>query len=51
MNFDDLVPVQLVVTVWVYPDANLQEVLSEMDYNFVHPKIFDSEIREVNTEI
>lgn len=46
-----LVPVQVVVTLWIKPDANVQEVMSEMDYDFKHDEIVDMEIREINTEI
>lgn len=48
---EELRPVQLVVTVWVLPDADIQEVISEMDYSFDHDAIKDYEIRDVNTEI
>ena len=48
---DELRPVQLVVTIWVDPDADISAVVSEMDYSFDHPAIHDSEIRDINTEI
>lgn len=47
----ELMPVQVVVTLWLKPDADVQEVMSEMDYEFTHEDIVDMEIREVNTEI
>ena len=48
---DDLVPVQVIVTLWVKQGRDVQEVISEMDYDFNHEAIVDTEIREVNTEI
>lgn len=48
---DNLVPVQVVVTLYIREDANVNEVIEDMDYDFVHPDILDTEIREVNTEI
>jgi len=51
MDFDELRPVSLTVTVWVLPDADISEVISEMDYSFDHEAIKDYEIRDVITEI
>lgn len=51
IHYDDLVPVQVIVTIWVSPEADVQEVVSEMDYNFTHPAIQNSEIRDINYEI
>lgn len=48
---DELMPVQVVVTLWLKPDADVQEVMSEMDYDFQHKDIVDMEIRDINTEI
>lgn len=48
---DELRPVQVVVTLWLDPDADVQEVVSEMDYTFSHSAIKDHEIRDINTEI
>lgn len=48
---DDKIPVQIVVTLWLDEDADVREVLLGMTFAFDHPKIFDAEIREVNTEI
>lgn len=48
---DELRPVQVIVTVWIQPDADVQEVISDMDYSFVHKDIHDYEIRDINTEI
>lgn len=47
----ELMPVQVVVTLWLKPDADVREVMSEMDYDFKHDEIVDMEIREINTEI
>jgi len=51
MQYDNKTPVQIVVTLWLDEDADVQEVVSEMTYSFDHPKIFDTEIRDINTEI
>jgi hypothetical protein len=48
---DDKVPVQVVVTLWLREEANVQEVISEMDYDFMHRDILDMEINDVITEI
>ena len=48
---DDMIPVQVIATVWIRQGANVQEVVSEMDYEFKHEDILDSEIREINTDI
>jgi hypothetical protein len=49
MPREDLIPVQVVVTLYIKPTANAAEVVSEMDYNFTHgDDIVDMEIREVN---
>jgi hypothetical protein len=51
MHYDDLRPVQLIVTIWIDPDANVAEVVNEMDYSFDHDAIKEYEIRDINTEI
>lgn len=51
MYHDDKIPVQIVVTLWIDEDADVEEVLQDMDYEFRHPKIHDTEIRDVITEI
>lgn len=51
IEHDELVPVQIVATIWVLPDADISEVVSEMDYSFDHEAIKDYEIRDINTEI
>lgn len=48
---DDKIPVQVVVTLWLREDSDVQDVISEMDYDFKHPDILDMEIRDINTEI
>lgn len=48
---DECIPVQVVVTLWLDADADVNEVISEMDYDFRHSHIVDMEIREINTEI
>lgn len=47
---DELVPVQVVVTLWLKDGSNVQEVVSEMDYEFRHDSICDHEIVDLITE-
>lgn len=42
--------IELVVALWVDEDADISEVISEMDYSFTHPAIGDTEIRDCLTE-
>ena len=48
---DGLRKVDIVVSLYVDDDADIQEVVSEMDYTFEHPAIKDTEIVDINTEI
>lgn len=48
---DDKIPVQVIVTLWLRDGCNVQEVISEMDYDFKHADILDTEISDINTEI
>lgn len=48
---DEYIPVQVVVTLWLKPDADVSAVISDMDYDFMHSDIMDMEIRDINTEI
>lgn len=41
--------VDIVVSLWVDRDADVAEVLEDMDYEFTHPAIKDTEIVEVKT--
>lgn len=43
--------VELVVALWVDDDADIQEIIQEMDYTFDHPAIKDTEIIDINTEV
>jgi hypothetical protein len=43
--------VELVVALWIDDDADIQEVVQEMDYTFEHPAIKDTEIVDINTEV
>lgn len=42
--------VEIVVALWI-DDADIQEVVQEMDYTFDHPAIKDTEIVDINTEV
>lgn len=48
---EDYQTVEVVVRVKIKPDADVQEVISEMDYEFDHPDILDTEVVDVNTEV
>ena len=43
--------VEVVVRVNIKADADVQEVVSEMDYSMIHPAILLTEIVDINTEI
>ncbi len=43
--------IEIVVRLTIDEDADVQEVVSEMDYEFRHPAIKDMEIVDVVTEI
>ena len=43
--------VELVVALWIDDDADIQEVVQEMDYTFEHPAIKETEIVDINTEV
>ena len=43
--------VEIVVALWIDDDADIQEVVQEMDYTFDHPAIKDTEIVDINTEV
>lgn len=52
MRKDTLIPVQVTVTLWLKPDADVAEVLQEMEYDFKHDDaIVDMEITDTNTEV
>lgn len=44
-------PVEIIVTLWLRDECDVNEVLNEMDYEFKHPDILDTEISDINTEI
>lgn len=43
--------IEITVALWIDEDADVSEVVSEMDYRFTHPAIQDTEVRDINTEI
>jgi len=43
--------VDVVVSLWIDEDADIADVLQEMDYTFNHPAIKETEIVEINTEV
>lgn len=43
--------VEIVVALWIDEDADVSDVLQEMDYSFDHPAIQDTEILDLNTEV
>jgi hypothetical protein len=48
---DGLRKVDIVVSLYVDDDADIQEVVSEMDYTFQHPAIKETEIVDISTEV
>lgn len=48
---DDYQTVEVVIRVKIKADADVQEVISEMDYDLDHPAILDTEVIDVNTEL
>jgi hypothetical protein len=47
---DELRKIEIVVSLYLDDDADIQEVVSEMDYTFEHPAIKETEIVDINTE-
>ena len=47
---EDKRKVEIVVALWIDEDADVGDVLQEMDYSFDHPAIQDTEILDINTE-
>lgn len=43
--------IEIVVRLTIDEDADVQELVSEMDYSFDHPAIRDTEIVDLITEI
>lgn len=43
--------VDVVVSLWIDEDADVTEVIQEMDYAFEHPAIKETELVDVNTEV
>ena len=43
--------VEVVVALWIDEDAEINDVLQEMDYSFEHPAIRETEIVDLNTEV
>jgi hypothetical protein len=46
----DEVVIEITVALRIRADADVADVISEMDYEFKHDMILDSEIRDINTE-
>lgn len=51
MNRDDLKCVELLVRIYIDEDADVIEVVQDMDYEFRHPAIKDTCIEDILTEI
>jgi len=43
--------VDVVVSLWIDEDADVTEVIQEMDYHFEHPAIKETELVDINTEV
>jgi hypothetical protein len=50
MRLADKRIIEIVVALWVDEDADIAEVIYDMDYSFTHPAIGDTEIRDCLTE-
>jgi hypothetical protein len=48
---DDVRVIEVVVAITMRGDADVSDVVSEMDYSFTHLAIVDTEIRDIITEI
>lgn len=51
MERDEYKLVEVTVGLWIKDDADVALVILEMDYEFKHNMILDSEIHGFNTEI
>jgi hypothetical protein len=51
MEIQDTRTIEVIVRLTINADADIQEVISEMDYDFTHDAIISTEIVDVNTEI
>jgi hypothetical protein len=43
--------IEITVALWIDEDAEVSDVISEMNYKFTHPAIQETEIKDINTEI
>lgn len=43
--------IEIVANIWIDERADPREVVQEMDYDFFHPAIRETEIVDVNTEV
>lgn len=48
---DNLRRIEIQVSLWIRDDADVLEVIQEMDYHFKHEAIVDSCIEDIITEI
>lgn len=51
MTRDDLKCVELLVRIYIDENADVMEVVQDMDYEFRHPAIKDTCIEDIITEI
>lgn len=51
LQFPNTRAIEVIVEIEVLEDADIQEVISEMDYKFEHPMIVGTEIRDVFTDL
>lgn len=51
MNRDNLKCVELLVRIYIDEDADVMEVVQDMDYEFRHPAIKDTCIEDIITEL
>lgn len=48
---DGLRPVDIVVRLWISENADVMEIVQEMDYHFRHDDIIDTVIEDILTEV
>lgn len=50
-EMDEYRRIEVTVAIWIKEHADVQDIISEMDYVMTHPNIVDTEIVDINTEV
>lgn len=48
---EDLRRIEVTVAIWVDDEADVNEVIHDMDYEFTHSRIVKTEVVDANTEL